>query len=94
MKLVVIGREDHSYDLVDRGLSSQHEELLADGLAHHLDVDAHCLVVEVQPAYAVPVLGLIIATFTSYPVISQYLLGFWLEGAASMEQSKWGGVYS
>lgn len=55
------GTEDHSYDLVDRRLSAQHQKLLADGLAHHLDVDTHCLVVEVKPAHAVLVLGLLMA---------------------------------
>ena len=85
---VVRRREDHSYDLVDRGLSSEHEELLADGLAHHLDVDTNRLVVKVKPADAVLVLGLTNVTLTSYPVISQYLLGFCEDGAASMEQSK------
>lgn len=50
--------EDHSYDLVDRRLSSQDQKLLADGLAHHLDVNTHCLVVEVQATHAVLILGL------------------------------------
>lgn len=58
-------RVDHSYDLVDRGLSSQHQKLLADRFAHHLDVNTHCLVVKVQPAHTVLVFGLNYATFTS-----------------------------
>jgi hypothetical protein len=52
-------RGTESYDFVNRGLAPHDEELLADGFAQHLDVAADSLIVEVESAHAVLVLGLI-----------------------------------
>ncbi len=45
--------------LVDGGFSAEDEELLAGRLAQHLDVNADCLIVEVESAHTVLVFGLV-----------------------------------